>query len=71
MRTIHCLQIDLRIPVRIIDDDGVGRRQIDAEAAGAGRQQKDKLAAVRPIEILNSRLAIVARRLPIQSQIGK
>jgi hypothetical protein len=36
------LQIILRVPVAVVDDDGVGGHQVDAETSGFGAQQEDK-----------------------------
>jgi len=38
----HGLQVILWVPVAIIDDDGIGRGQGDALAAGTGGQQEHK-----------------------------
>ena len=43
MSTIHCLQVGLRIPVAVVQDDDVGSRQVDSEPASACRQQEDEL----------------------------
>ena len=61
--THHRLQVHLRVPVRVVEDDDVGRRQVDAEAAGARRQHEDELFAVRLVEGLDRRLAVLVRRL--------
>jgi hypothetical protein len=36
------LEIVLRVPVAVVDDDGVGGDQVDAQASGFGAQQEDK-----------------------------
>jgi hypothetical protein len=36
------LEIILRVPVAVVDDDGVGGHQVDAETSGFGAQQEDK-----------------------------
>ena len=35
------LQVLLRVPVAVEEDDGVGRRKVDALAAGAGAEEKE------------------------------
>ena len=40
------LQVVLRIPVRVVDDDGVGGGQVDAEAARARTQQEGEAVRV-------------------------
>ncbi len=46
----HSLQIHLRIPVRVVDDDDVSCGQIDTETACSGAQHEQKLAAVGLVE---------------------
>jgi len=43
MCAILCLQIDLRVPVAVVEDDNVGRGQVDAKAASSSCEQKHKL----------------------------
>lgn len=40
------LQVVLRVPVRVEDDAGVGRRQVNAQAARSGAQQEDEALRV-------------------------
>jgi len=49
---IHGLEIHLRIPIRIVEDDDVGCVQVDAEASGASGQHEDKLLAVFDVVFL-------------------
>ena len=44
--TDHGLEIYLRIPVRVVDDDNISGGQIDAETACTGAQHEEELAAV-------------------------
>ena len=37
------LDVVVGIPVRVVNDDGVGRRQVDSQTASASRQQKDEV----------------------------
>lgn len=46
MRAILRLQILLRIPVRIEKNHGVGGREIDALAAGAGAEEEEAMCGV-------------------------
>ena len=34
VRSVHCLQIDLGVPVRVIQDDMVSSHQIESQASG-------------------------------------
>ena len=42
VRAVLRLQVGLRVPVRVVDDDDVGGLQVDAEAAGARREQEEE-----------------------------
>ena len=42
------LQVVLRVPVRVVDDDGVGGRQVDAQPTRTRAQQEHK-----PVRIYN------------------
>ena len=37
------LDVIVRVPVGVVDDDGVGGGQVDAQAPGPGGQQEGKL----------------------------
>ena len=43
VRAVHRLQVRLRVPVRVIEDDDVGGGEVDAEPARAGREEEDEL----------------------------
>jgi hypothetical protein len=47
VRAVHRLQVHLRVPVRVVQDHDVRRRQVDAQPARARRQQEDEL--LRPL----------------------
>ena len=40
------LQIVLRIPVRVKDDTGISRCQVDAKSSGSGAQEEDKAVRI-------------------------
>mmetsp|Transcript_44997 Transcript_44997/g.74558 ORF Transcript_44997/g.74558 Transcript_44997/m.74558 type:complete len:441 (-) Transcript_44997:289-1611(-) len=69
MRTIHGLQIHLRVPIAIVDDDDIRRLQIDAETASTRRQQEHKQLALGRIKLIHRRLSIFARRTAINPAI--
>ncbi len=50
MHSDHSLQIHLRIPVRVVDDDDVSCGQIDTETSCSGAQHEQKLQAVGLVE---------------------
>jgi hypothetical protein len=44
------LEILVRVPVGVEDDDGVGGLKVEAEASGSRRQQEDEVLRVRTVE---------------------
>lgn len=46
MGSAEGLDVVVGIPVGVIDDDGVGSGEIDAETAGSGRKEKDELLRI-------------------------
>lgn len=49
----HGLQVVLGVPVRVEDDDGVRRGQVDAQAARPRRQQERKVRRTGRVEVLH------------------
>lgn len=45
--SIAYLDVIVRVPVRVIDDDGVSRGKIDAQTTSSGRQEESKLRSTR------------------------
>ena len=62
VRARHRLEVVLRVPVRVEDDDGVGRREVDAEAAGAGGEQEDEVARIRGVEVVHRLFLVISNR---------
>ena len=60
VRAGHRLEVVLRVPVRVEDDDGVGRREVDAEAAGAGGEQEDEVARIRGVEVVHRLFLVIS-----------
>jgi hypothetical protein len=63
------LNVVLRIPVRVENDDGVGRRQVDADAAGARAEQKHERVVGRlgDREAVDRRLAVGALDVAVEA----
>jgi hypothetical protein len=41
MSSIHRLQIVLRVPVTVEEDDGIGSDEVDPDSSGTSREEKD------------------------------
>jgi hypothetical protein len=55
------LNVIVRIPVRVVDDHGVRRGQVDAEPAGPCGQQEHELLSAGRVEPVDGILAALAR----------
>ena len=55
--TDHGLQVNLRIPVRVIEDDHVSGCQVDTQTPRPGAQHEEELAAVGLVERVDGDLA--------------
>jgi hypothetical protein len=56
-------------PVRVIQNDDVGARQIDSEPTGSSGQQEYELVAVGSVIIINRDDPLIMRRAPINPTI--
>ena len=61
------LRVHRRVPVRVIEDDGVRAGEVDADAARPGRQDEDEVLLVA-VEALHERLALLHLGRPVQSE---
>ena len=59
----------VRVPVAVEDDDGIGGLQVEAEAAGARRQNEDEVLGVGRVELHQQLAAIVRLRRAVQPQV--
>ena len=59
----------LRVPVGVIEDAGVGRLQVDAQAASLGVEDEDKQIGAGRVEAVYVDHALHARRAPIQPHV--
>lgn len=59
MSALH-LEIHLRVPVAVVQDDDVGGVQVDAQAAGARGQQENELLAALGVVVVDLRLTVLA-----------
>lgn len=54
------LDVVVRVPVRVVDDDRVGRGQVYAKTAGARRQQETELLGTRCVKPIDGILPLRA-----------
>jgi len=70
--TDHGLQVNLWVPVRVKENDNVGRGQVDAKTTSTCTQHEDKLAAARRVVLVDRFLTnkhTTHLRIPLKSQI--
>ena len=63
------MQIHLWIPIAVVQNDNVGRRQIDAKAAGARRQHEQELFAARRVKFVDLLLTQLVLSLTVEAAI--
>ena len=71
MTSRHRLHIILRVPVRVVDDDCVGRDQIDADAARSCGEEHDAHGTLTLLrELVYLFLPVSARDATVHSTVG-
>ena len=66
----HRLHVVLRVPVRVEHDDRVGGGQVDADAAGFGREEEDEgLGRPACLEAVDGRLPLLLRHRAVETLI--
>ena len=69
MAARHALQVVLRVPVGVEDDDRVGGGQVDADAARARREQEEERARCRVREAVDCLLALILTHRAVEALI--
>jgi hypothetical protein len=69
VRSVHGLEIGLRVPVRVKEHDYVGGRQVDAEAASAGSEKEDELLRVGLVVGIDGGHAVFVDRATVQPAV--
>ena len=69
MRAVHGLEIGLWVPVRVVENDDVGRVEIDAEAARARTQHVYELGGARRVELVHGLLAILVLGAAVEATV--
>ena len=65
------LHVLMGIPVRVEDDDGVCRLEIEAQPSGSRGEQEHEILRVWPVELLQQRPAVVAPRRAVEAQVSE
>ena len=69
MRSIHGLQIHLRVPVRVVDNDDVGGVQVDAETTGSGGEHEEELLAVLGVVLGDLTVSVPVGSLAVDAAV--
>ena len=69
MRAVHRLQVDLRVPVTVVEHHDVGRHQIQTETPGSSRDQKDVPVGAWLRELLDRALSVVELGVAIETAV--
>lgn len=69
VRTIHGLQVCLRVPVAVKQDNNVGSDKVDTKTTSTGREQEDKLVAVRGVVVVNGRNTVVVGGITVDAAV--
>lgn len=69
MRSVLCLQIHLRVPIRVKENDGVGCLKIQPQSSCSCTQQEDIVLGVGLIEHRSSLTTVIGLRASIQPQV--
>tara|TARA_B100000768_G_C11156957_1_gene322813 strand:- start:56 stop:430 length:375 start_codon:yes stop_codon:yes gene_type:complete len=70
VRARHRLQVHLRVPVRVEEDDRVGALQVEAEAAGARGEHEYEVGRVGRVELRQQVAAVVTLGVAIEPQVA-
>lgn len=65
MGSAERLDIIVRVPIGIVDNDRIRRGQVDAQPPRASRQQENKIGRVGGVESLNPPLPLCTRDRPV------
>ena len=68
MAPVLGLLVVVRVKVEVVEDDGVGRGQVDTEPASPGGQDEDEDLGVF-VEVVDQELSFLNRCLAVQSQV--
>lgn len=67
--TCQSLQVIVRVPVAVKDNDCVSSGQVDAQTSGSSAQQEHKLPVWLAVEAVNTLLALQTRHITCNSKV--
>jgi hypothetical protein len=69
MCPVHGLEIHLRVPITIIQDNSVGSHQVETQTTCSSRDEEDELVSIRRSEVINLQLSVIELGTSIKSAI--
>lgn len=69
MGTILSLQIHLRVPITVVQDNNIGRDQVDTQTTSSCRQQEDKLVTVGFVVLVNTLDTVLMRSVSVDTAV--
>lgn len=69
VRAVLGLRVAVRVPVRVVDDDRVGAREVDAQAARARGKEESEDGGVL-VELLDALLPLVHLDAAVDAPVG-
>ena len=69
MRAVLGLQVRVRVPVRVEDDDGVGGLEVEPETTGARGEDEDLVGRVLGVEECDGRGALLGLGASVETQV--
>lgn len=67
VRSVHRLQIHLRVEIGIVDDHRIRRGKVDTQPSSSSGQQENRLGGVRTGEVSNLVISTLDLRITINS----
>ena len=69
MGTILRLEIGVRIPITVVQDDNIGRGQVDTETSSTRREQENKLLAAGSVILVDSDDTVLVSRSTVDTAV--
>ena len=69
MEPVHGLEIHLRVPVTVVEDDNICFVQFDTETSSPGAQHEDEIGAVLRIVLLDKPVSVLMRSVCVNPAV--